>query len=87
VTRGVAYGEEDGFLLFFGFGESFLSPGIPIDGIIGMLEKVGTLLEDKPIMVWPSVERERFGAGDTFVLLRFHPILLKGVMEVHKKYG
>ena len=50
VTRGVTDGEEDRFVLLFRFFEGRLGPGIPVHGIIGMLQKVGALLMNKLIL-------------------------------------
>jgi hypothetical protein len=40
VTGGVANAEKDGFVFGAGAGERFLAPGIPIDGVLGVLEQV-----------------------------------------------
>ena len=41
VAGGIADGEEDGFVFLLGFGKGFWAPGIPVDGVILVLEKVG----------------------------------------------
>jgi hypothetical protein len=40
VAGGVADGEEDGLIFAAGFFESLLAPGIPIDGVQGVLAKI-----------------------------------------------
>jgi hypothetical protein len=46
VTGGIAYGEKDGLVFSFRFFKGLISPGEPIDGIIGMLEQIGALFVD-----------------------------------------
>lgn len=41
VTCRVADGEENGFIFFFGLFKGFISPGIPVNGVVSVLEKVG----------------------------------------------
>ena len=44
VAGGVADGKEDGLVLQARFLEGRLAPGIPIHGIVGVLQQIGTLL-------------------------------------------
>jgi len=44
VARTVADGEEDDLILFLGLGEGLVAPGIPVHGVMGVLEEVGTRL-------------------------------------------
>jgi len=49
VAGGIAYGEEDR-PVFSGCGlEGFLSPGVPVHGIVGVLPQVEALLGDEAI--------------------------------------
>jgi hypothetical protein len=41
VTGGVSDTEEDRFVLGERFGKGFFAPGIPIHGVVGMLEEIG----------------------------------------------
>ena len=41
VAGGIADGEEDGFVLGQGLGEGLLVPGVPIHGIVGVLQEIG----------------------------------------------
>jgi hypothetical protein len=49
VAGGVAHGEEDGLVLTFRCCESLFAPGIPVDGIRGVLEEIGALLGEEAI--------------------------------------
>ena len=49
VARGVADGEEDRLVFCVRPAEGLLAPGIPVDRVVGMLEKVGTLLMDESV--------------------------------------
>ena len=40
VACGVTDGEEDGFMIFLGLLEGILTPWVPIDGVMSMLEEV-----------------------------------------------
>jgi hypothetical protein len=41
VARGVPDGDEERNVTAAGFGERLLTPLIPIDGVVGVLQKVG----------------------------------------------
>jgi hypothetical protein len=41
MTGGVSDGEEYGLIFGFGFGKGFVTPWIPVNGVMGMLEQVG----------------------------------------------
>ena len=41
VAGGIADAEEDGFIFRLGLFEGFRAPGIPVDGVVGVLEEVG----------------------------------------------
>ena len=49
VTRGVADGEKDGTVFFPGQPEGLLAPRVPVHRVVGVLQKVGTLLLDQPV--------------------------------------
>ena len=49
VAGGVAYGKEDRFVQPGRLLEGFGSPGAPVDGVAGMLQQVGTALEDQAV--------------------------------------
>ena len=49
VTGGVADGEKYGFVLGPGTGERFLAPGVPVDGVVSVLEEIGARLVDQPV--------------------------------------
>ena len=51
VARRVADGEEDGLVLAPRDLERFLAPGMPVDGVRGVLEKVGALLAGEAVSV------------------------------------
>ena len=51
MARRVADREEDRLVLAACFFESFRAPGIPVHGIVGVLQQVGTLLVSKSIGV------------------------------------
>jgi len=44
MTGGVPYTEEDRFVLVTGLIQGLLPPGIPVDRVIGMLEKIRGIL-------------------------------------------
>jgi hypothetical protein len=44
MARGVAYGQKHRFFLGPGLLKGILAPGVPINGIIGVLQKVRALL-------------------------------------------
>ncbi len=46
VTGGIADGEKNRFILLFGPGKGFFTPGIPIHRVIGVLQQIRTLLPD-----------------------------------------
>jgi hypothetical protein len=41
MAGGIAYREENRSILSFGFLKSFITPWIPINRIVGMLEEIG----------------------------------------------
>src|SRR5258708_522609 len=49
VTGGVADGNQDGFVFFSGLFEGFRAPGVPVDGIMGMLQEVRAFFVDESI--------------------------------------
>jgi len=49
VAGGVADGEEDRPVLSGGGPEGFLAPGVPVYGVVGMLEEVGALFGEEAI--------------------------------------
>ena len=49
VTRGIAYRKKDWHLLGSGLLECFLTPGIPIDRVVRMLEQIRRFLMNQPI--------------------------------------
>jgi len=61
MARGVSDAKKDWFILTPGAGERFLTPGIPVDGIVLMLEKVRRLLGSEPIRVLMMRGHVRFG--------------------------
>lgn len=40
VACGIPYGQEDWFVFFFGFGQCFFAPWMPIHGVIRVLEEI-----------------------------------------------
>ena len=56
VAGGVADAEKNWFVFSFGFVESFLTPRIPVHGVVSVLEQVGAFLVYQPIrldfLVW-----------------------------------
>ena len=42
MARGIANTDKDRFMLFLGSCKRFLSPGAPVNRIVGMLQQVGT---------------------------------------------
>ena len=49
VAGGVADGQEDGFVFGPGLGKGFLTPGIPVHGVVGVLEEIGTFFVDETV--------------------------------------
>jgi hypothetical protein len=49
VTRRIADAEKNGFIFLFGPPERFFSPGIPVHGIVSMLQKVRAGFMDQAI--------------------------------------
>ncbi len=52
VTGSITNGKEDGFILPCRTGKRFSPPGIPVNRVICVLEKVRTLFMDEPVMVF-----------------------------------
>jgi len=40
MACGIPYGQEDWFVFFFGFGQCFFAPGIPVHGVVRVLEEI-----------------------------------------------
>ena len=55
VTAAVADGDEDGTVLGFGAFKSLVAPGIPVDGIVFVLLKVGRIFEGESVLHVGSV--------------------------------
>src|SRR5262249_30204170 len=51
VAGVISDGKKDGFVLASRFGERLWSPGVPIDKVVGVQQKVGALLMDQPVGV------------------------------------
>ncbi len=67
VAGGVADGEEDGFVFAASFFDGFGAPGMPIDGVVGVLKEVGAGGVDETIGVFVENGGARRGRGmDTF---------------------
>jgi hypothetical protein len=49
VTGGIANGQKYGLIFLLRLLKRLISPGIPIHGIIGMLQQIGAFLMDEPI--------------------------------------
>jgi hypothetical protein len=49
VTGGIPDGEIDGLVLIPCAPESLLAPGIPVHGIVGVLQQIGALLLDETV--------------------------------------
>jgi hypothetical protein len=49
VAGGVANGEEDGLVELSGGLEGFRPPGIPVHGVLGVLEEIGAFLLRQPV--------------------------------------
>jgi hypothetical protein len=89
VASGVADGDKDGFAFIPCPAERSLSPRVPIDGIFGMLQQIGTFFENQAIVTLTSVGGE--GAkvdsgkpGDRILPVmrqRFHQIVLSGTLQ------
>jgi hypothetical protein len=54
MTGRIADGEEDGLVLRLGPVEGLVTPGVPVDGVVGVLQEVGGFFMDQ------SVERSGF---------------------------
>jgi len=59
VAGRVADREKNGFVFAGGFGEGFIAPGIPIDGVLGVLQEIGALFV-----------RETIGHGGSLIVSR-----------------
>jgi hypothetical protein len=57
VTGGVANGEEDRLVFLPGPGQGFLTPGIPVNRVSGMLQQIRTVLEHQPVVACPAIRR------------------------------
>jgi hypothetical protein len=61
MAGGIADGKEDGFVFLFRADEGFLSPGIPIHRVVGVLEQIGTFLVDQPVGVLERIHGSQIG--------------------------
>ena len=52
VAGGVANREEDGLVLFSGCFKGLVAPGVPMHGIVGVLEEVGALFGEEAVGWW-----------------------------------
>jgi hypothetical protein len=52
VACGIAYAQKDGLIFSSGFFQSLRPPGIPINGIVSVLEKIGTGFIDQTVRVF-----------------------------------
>jgi hypothetical protein len=52
VAGGIPDAEKDGFILFFGLTQCLISPRIPINRIVSMLQKIRTRLMKQPIRMF-----------------------------------
>ena len=71
IATGIADGEEDQLSFLFGLVQGFFAPGVPIDRIVGVQEKIRAGLVGQPIDVtlrWPLCRSSR--AGGVFVSRR-----------------
>jgi len=68
VAGGVADGEEDGPIEALGLGEGVFAPGVPVDGVVGVLQEVGaglgreavghsTILAHSCRRRWPAIDK------------------------------
>ena len=51
VAGGITDGEKNGFIFLVCFFEGFVTPGIPVDGIIGVLEKVRAFFVNETVLI------------------------------------
>ncbi len=49
VARGVPDGEEDRLVFRPGTLKGLVGPGVPVHGVVGVLEKIGALFADEPV--------------------------------------
>jgi len=52
VAGGVAHGEEDGLVLLCCGLEGLLAPGVPVHGVVGVLEEVGAFFGEEAVGSW-----------------------------------
>jgi hypothetical protein len=52
MAGGIAAGKQDGFVFGFGFLERFLTPGVPVDGVVGVLEEIRRGFVDKAVGIF-----------------------------------
>jgi hypothetical protein len=60
VAGAVANGEEDRLVLFLRPRNSFLTPRIPVNRIVGVLEEIGTGRVDQPVGIGLRCLRDRW---------------------------
>jgi hypothetical protein len=49
VTGGITNGQKYGLIFLPGLLKRLICPGIPIHGIVSMLQQIGTFLMDQPV--------------------------------------
>jgi len=49
MAGGIPNRKDDGLILTFGLGKRLLAPWVPVNGVMGMLEKVRALLVNEAI--------------------------------------
>ena len=70
--------QEDGFVLFLCAGKGFLSPRVPINRVVSMLEKIGTGFKDQSVRIMrTTIFKEMLGSGRICVSFR-----LEGPVEL-----
>ncbi len=62
MAGGISHAEQHGPVQLFRLLKSFIAPGVPVDGVVGMLDKIGTRFKKKAVgvngpAVWPQVLR------------------------------
>ena len=51
MAGGIADGKEYGLVLRYCTGEGFIAPGIPVDGVMDMLQEVGGFLINQSVCI------------------------------------
>jgi hypothetical protein len=52
VARGISDADNQHLIFIFGFLQCFISPGVPVHRIMGMLKQIGAAFVDKLICVF-----------------------------------